>query len=401
MRQRRVARAPACGWAKSRSSRVRASAGWACACLSAQSSATASTAELEREALGRFRRRHGRAWRGLTARRSMVRPARSGAASASHSRNSTSADPDSGIVDADRALEIARTARTRRARRGSANQKFRRRRIRLGRYHVVFANSQGFAGEYAGTSLQPRRRADRRRRRRDAARATGTRKVAASTASKMPTRSGLTAAKRALRRLGARKIKTTRAPVVFDPDMAASLLRALVGAASGPSLYRARRSWSASWARKSPARGVTIIDDGTMRGGLGSKPFDGEGLPTTRKSVVESGVLKTYLLDSLFGAQARHASRPATPRARSATRPRSARPISTCEPGTYTPEEIIAHGQERPLSDRADRLRRQLGHRRLFARRGRNVDRRTASLPTRCRKSRSPATSRTCSCRSR
>jgi PmbA protein len=43
---------------------------------------------------------------------------------------------------------------------------------------------------------------------------------------------------------------------------------------------------------------VTIIDDGTMRGGLGSKPFDGEGLPTRRNNVVERGVLQSYLLDS-------------------------------------------------------------------------------------------------------
>src|SRR5262249_58461155 len=49
---------------------------------------------------------------------------------------------------------------------------------------------------------------------------------------------GRTAAARALRRLGARKVKTSEVPVIFDPDMAASLLRSTSGAARGPSLYR-------------------------------------------------------------------------------------------------------------------------------------------------------------------
>ena len=148
---------------------------------------------------------------------------------------------------------------------------------------------------------------------------------------------GLTSARRALRKLGARKIKTTRAPIVFDPDMAAGLLRALAGAASGPSLYRGASFLVGRLGTEIANAGVTIIDDGTMRGGLGSKPFDGEGLPITRKNLVERGVLKTYLLDSLLRAPARPCTRPATPRARSATRPRSARPIFTCSPAPIRP----------------------------------------------------------------
>jgi len=49
---------------------------------------------------------------------------------------------------------------------------------------------------------------------------------------------GQTAARRAVRRLGARKVKTIEVPVIFDPENAASLLRAMAGAASGPTLYR-------------------------------------------------------------------------------------------------------------------------------------------------------------------
>jgi len=151
---------------------------------------------------------------------------------------------------------------------------------------------------------------------------------------------GLTSAKRALRKLGARKIKTTRAPIVFDPDMAAGLLRALAGAISGPSLYRGASFLIGRLGTEIASAGVTIIDDGTMRGGLGSKPFDGEGLPVTRKNVVERGVLKTYLLDSYSARRLGLASTGNA--ARSAGDAPSVSPTNLyLQPGSYSPEEII------------------------------------------------------------
>ena len=105
---------------------------------------------------------------------------------------------------------------------------------------------------------------------------------------------GQPAAQRALRRLGARKVKTTRAPVVFDPFRAAGLIGSLAGAASGPSLYKGASFLQGKLGQHIASPNVTIVDDGTMPGGLGSKPFDGEGLPTNRKNLVEAGVLKTY-----------------------------------------------------------------------------------------------------------
>jgi PmbA protein len=109
---------------------------------------------------------------------------------------------------------------------------------------------------------------------------------------------GRTAARRAVRRLGARKVKTTEVPVVFDPENAASLLRAIAGAASGPSLYR-RASFLLDRLNTTVASpNVTIVDDGTIPGALGSRPFDGEGLATRRTLLVENGVLRSYLLDT-------------------------------------------------------------------------------------------------------
>jgi len=109
---------------------------------------------------------------------------------------------------------------------------------------------------------------------------------------------GRVAARRALRRLGARRVKTTEVPVVFDPETAASLVRHIAGAASGPSLYRRASFLLDRLGQSVAAPSVTIVDDGTMPGALGSRPFDGEGLAIRRTTVVDRGVLSSYILDT-------------------------------------------------------------------------------------------------------
>jgi PmbA protein len=113
-----------------------------------------------------------------------------------------------------------------------------------------------------------------------------------------PAAVGRTAARRALRRLGSRKVKTVEVPVVFDPDTAASLVRSIAGAASGPTLYRRASFLLDRLGKRIAAPSVTIVDDGTMPRALGSRPFDGEGLATRATVVVGDGVLESYLLDS-------------------------------------------------------------------------------------------------------
>src|SRR3989449_1045499 len=89
---------------------------------------------------------------------------------------------------------------------------------------------------------------------------------------------GRTAAPRALRRLGARKVKTTEVPVIFDPDTAASLLRSVAGAASGPSLYRRASFLLQRLGTRVAGPAGAIVDDGLLPRALGSRPFDGAGL---------------------------------------------------------------------------------------------------------------------------
>jgi PmbA protein len=151
---------------------------------------------------------------------------------------------------------------------------------------------------------------------------------------------GRIAAARALRRLGARKVKTVEVPVIFDAENAASLVRSIAGAASGPSLYRRASFLVDRLGTAIAAPAVTIVDDGLLPGALGSRPFDGEGLPTRRTVLVNAGVLESYLLDTysarkLGGRSTHHAARDG-----------SGVSVGTTNlmllPGTASPADLIA-----------------------------------------------------------
>ncbi len=113
-----------------------------------------------------------------------------------------------------------------------------------------------------------------------------------------PASVGRRAAERALRRLGARRVPTCEVPVIFDPVTAPSLLRHIAGCVNGAAVYRETSYLAGHLGETIASELVTVIDDGRLPGGLGSKPFDGEGLPTRRNTLVERGRLATYLLDS-------------------------------------------------------------------------------------------------------
>jgi len=112
-----------------------------------------------------------------------------------------------------------------------------------------------------------------------------------------PEEVGRKAAARALRRLGARPVRTCEAPVVFDPETAASLLRHLAGAVSGNTLYKGMSFLNGKLGERVAADFVNVYDDGSLVGHLGSKPFDGEGVATRRTAILEGGVLTSYLFD--------------------------------------------------------------------------------------------------------
>lgn len=109
---------------------------------------------------------------------------------------------------------------------------------------------------------------------------------------------GRKAAARALRRLGAKKVSTQKAPVVFEPRVARTLLDNIFDAVSGDSVYRGETFLAGKLEQQIAIPGLTVIDDATIPYLFGSSPFDDEGVPSRRTTVIENGVLKAWLLNS-------------------------------------------------------------------------------------------------------
>jgi PmbA protein len=151
---------------------------------------------------------------------------------------------------------------------------------------------------------------------------------------------GRRAAARAVRRLGARSVQTCEVPVVFDPETASSLLRNLAGAVSGYALYKGMSFLIGKLGERIAPEWVTVVDDGTIADGLGSKPFDGEGLATRRTVVVDRGILASYLFDTYSAKKLNSRSTGNAARA-VAEAPRAAPTNFILQPGTTSPEQII------------------------------------------------------------
>lgn len=109
---------------------------------------------------------------------------------------------------------------------------------------------------------------------------------------------GKTAGTRALARLGAKKVATAQAPVLFEAPVAASLLGHFVSAVSGGSLYRKSSFLVDSLGKQIFSPLVEITEDPLIPRGEASSPFDEEGVATHRRAVVEAGVVRGYFLGS-------------------------------------------------------------------------------------------------------
>jgi PmbA protein len=210
----------------------------------------------------------------------------------------------------------------------------------------AMANSRGFAGgyrsSYAGVSVAPLAMDANGAMQRDGW-WSGARRL---NDLESPESIGKEAARRTLRRLGARRVATQRVPIIFAPEVARSLIGSIFEAASGDAIWRGASFLAGRLGEPIAVPALTIIDDNTMllptgAGGFGSSPFDGEGLPSRRTVVVEAGVLRSYLLNTYsarkLGLKSTH----------NASRGLAGTPGIGCgnlylEPGTQTPEEILA-----------------------------------------------------------
>jgi PmbA protein len=209
----------------------------------------------------------------------------------------------------------------------------------------ALANSRGFVGgyrtSYAGVSAAPLAQDANGAMQRDGWWSSARRFADLES----PESVGKEAARRTLRRLGARRVPTQQAPIIFAPEVARGLIGSVFEAASGDSIWRSASFLTGKLGSEIAGANLTIIDDNTMllptgMGGFGTSPFDGEGLPSRHTVVVERGVLRNYLLNTYtarkLGMKSTH----------NASRGLAGTPGIGCgnlylEPGELTPEQII------------------------------------------------------------
>ena len=151
---------------------------------------------------------------------------------------------------------------------------------------------------------------------------------------------GRRAGERAVKRLGPRRPKTGKVPVVFDPRVASSLLRHFAGAINGTAIARGTSFLKDRMGQEIFAPGITVVDDPHRKRGLRSKPFDGEGLANRRWELIADGRLTTWVLDLRSARQlglesTGHAARG------TAAPPGPATTNLYLEPGTATPEALL------------------------------------------------------------
>lgn len=167
---------------------------------------------------------------------------------------------------------------------------------------TAFASSAGFSGSYRGTNVSFAVEPicdDTGGKKRNGVYWTSSR-FAAGLADAEEV--GLEAARRTLAKLGSRKIPTCEVPVVFSPEAGRGLLGQFAGVMSGGAVWR-RGTYLAEREGTPVASSLCeIVDDPLLPRGPGSRPFDGEGLPTRTNVLVRAGVLKTFLCD-VFAAR--------------------------------------------------------------------------------------------------
>jgi PmbA protein len=210
--------------------------------------------------------------------------------------------------------------------------------------YKVMVNSRGFVGEsrrsYCGFSTAPIAHDERGRMQRNYwySSSRSTHRLG------NPEEIGRIAAQRTLRRLGAKPVKTQRAPVVFAPEIARSIMGNIFEAANGDAIYRHATFLEGMLGERIAGENITVIDDGTLvfdgMGGFGTSAFDGEGLPTRRTVLVENGILKSYVTNTYTG---RKLGIPSTGNAARglAGNPGIGAGNFFLEPGDCTPEQLI------------------------------------------------------------
>ncbi len=137
-------------------------------------------------------------------------------------------------------------------------------------------------------------------------------------------------------------VRTQKAAVIIDPDAGRSLLGGVISALNGERVVQGASFLKDSLNKKFASEHLTVIDDGTKEKGMASAPFDGEGVPTIRNTLIEKGVLRSFLYNSYAAKRAGAKSTGNAARNGFTSLPGIGTHNIYLLPGKYTRNEIIA-----------------------------------------------------------
>jgi PmbA protein len=155
-----------------------------------------------------------------------------------------------------------------------------------------------------------------------------------------PEKIGTTAGERAVARLNPRKIASQSVPVIYDRRVASSLFGHMLGGISGAAIARGTSFLKEDMGKAIFAPNVTLVEDPHRLRGPSSRPFDGEGLPTHQRNIIDNGVLTTWIMDLRSSRQLGLA--PTGHGSRGLTSPPGASPSNLhVEAGVRSPEDMM------------------------------------------------------------
>jgi len=114
---------------------------------------------------------------------------------------------------------------------------------------------------------------------------------------------GKDATTRALAKLGAKKIGSGTMPIIVEARAAGTLLRHLIGPMSGGALQQKESFFEGQLGKQVASKQLSLVDEPLLKRGLASRPFDGEGMSTKQRVLIEKGILKSFLLDVYYASK--------------------------------------------------------------------------------------------------
>ena len=155
-----------------------------------------------------------------------------------------------------------------------------------------------------------------------------------------PAKIGLEAGRRAVARLSPRKIKSQKAPVLFDNHLSRSIIGHLAGAINGAAIARGVSFLKDKMGEQIFAENINIIDDPFIKRGHGSRPFDGEGVAAEKLKLIDNGVLTSWILNAAHGRQLGLRSNGRATRGVGGA-PGASSTNMFLQPGLQTPDELM------------------------------------------------------------